>query len=130
MFGRVSLFEQIALDPRSFFTNNGNVKLTARPAIDTSAGRGLVLFTRGKLPRRLFFRHVVPRLILVVLLLITLFLICFLSFYISLSSFFLHSILRCAWSSMHLHHRFIVADVRIIFRQEIQAKQRRQARHK
>lgn len=90
--------------PAFLFTNNGNVKLTARPAIDTSAGRGLVLFTRGKLPPAPVFpprrpsSH--PRLPYLALFLITLFLIRFLSFYlslslISLSSFFLHNALRC-----------------------------------
>lgn len=37
------------------FTNNGNVKLTARPAIDTSAGRDSLFLLVENFPRRLFF---------------------------------------------------------------------------
>lgn len=41
--------------PALLFTNNGNVKLTARPAIDTSAGRDSLFLLVENFPRRLFF---------------------------------------------------------------------------
>lgn len=123
--------------PALLFTNNGNVKLTAHPAIDTSAGRNSLFLRVENFPERLFFlvSHplyaIQPHPVLVVTghLSRTLTDTAFVSRLLSLS-LFLYYASKCTWSSMHLHHRFIVAGVHIIFKQEKQAKRGRRVMNK
>lgn len=122
--------------PALLFTNNGNVKLTARPAIDTSASRDSLFFflTVENFPQRLFFSPVHPlrpfrRLALSAIAIVSypvLSLLAFLSPHPSLSFSSFHAVHQnAAWSSMH-RRRVIVAGASIIF-QIKEADQVRQA---